>query len=98
MGWMTGSTPGWGRDLYLFANTSRLAVRTTQPPIQYVLWALSLDVKCLGHEGDHAAPKNVQSYISTSPYIFMVRHLVKYRISSWRGAWLHTETTIPLHY
>jgi hypothetical protein len=56
-----------------------LALGPTQPPIQWVLGALSLGVKRPGREADHSPPssaedKNAWSYISTA------------NTSSWRGA------------
>jgi hypothetical protein len=47
--------------------------------------ALSLDVKQPGHEADcpplsGAEVKNPWSYTSTSPYVFMARCLVTYKI------------------
>jgi hypothetical protein len=63
---------------------SRMALGPTQPPIQWVSWALSLGVKQPGHEADHSPPcsaevKNVWHYTSTPQYIFMVWYLVKHR-------------------
>jgi hypothetical protein len=48
--------------------SSRPGVGSTQPPVQWVLGALSLGVKWLGHEADHSLPsnakvKNVDLYI-----------------------------------
>jgi hypothetical protein len=56
----------------------------TQPPIQWVPGALSLEVKRQGHEADHSPPfsaevKNACSYTSTSQYIFVAWCLVKHR-------------------
>jgi hypothetical protein len=50
----------------------RMALGPTQPPTQWVLVALSLGVKQLGHEADHSPPsrakvRNAQSYTSTQP-------------------------------
>jgi len=36
------------------AIISRLALGPTQPPIQWILWALSLGEKWPGHEADHS--------------------------------------------
>jgi hypothetical protein len=49
-----------------------------------MLGALSLGVKWLGHEADHsplssAKVKNVCSYTSSPPYVFMMWSLVKHR-------------------
>jgi hypothetical protein len=59
-----------GLGIFLFTTTSRLALGPTQPPIQWVSGALSLEEKWPGCEADHSPPpsaevKNVWSYIST---------------------------------
>jgi hypothetical protein len=69
---------------FLFTTASRLALRPTQPPIQWVLGALSLGVKWHWCEADHSPPssvkaKNAWRYTSTPQYTFMVWCLVKYR-------------------
>jgi hypothetical protein len=53
--------------IFLFTTASRLALETTQPPIQWVRGALSLVVKRPGRESDHPTPssaefKNAWSY------------------------------------
>jgi hypothetical protein len=58
--------------IFLFTTTSRMALGPTQPPIQWVLEALSLEVKEPGSEVDHSPPssvkaENVWNYISTPP-------------------------------
>jgi len=47
MDWMTGIhfMAGAGKGYFLFATMSRLALRPTQPPIEWVPWALSPRVK-----------------------------------------------------
>jgi hypothetical protein len=60
----------------LSSTASRLALGPTQPHIQCVLEALSLEVKQPGCETDCSSPstaeiKNEWSYTSTSPYAFM---------------------------
>jgi hypothetical protein len=52
------------------SKSSRSALRSTQPPIQWVLGALSLGVKRLGREVDHSPPisaevKKMWIYTST---------------------------------
>jgi hypothetical protein len=54
----------------------RPALRSTQPPIQWVPGALSPGVKRLGREVDHSSPtraevKKMSIYTSTPPYAFM---------------------------
>jgi len=68
---------------------SRPALGPTQPPIQWVLGALSSGVKWLGHEADHSHPssakiKTVRSYTST-PNTY-----------SWHGASLGTENVFKV--
>jgi hypothetical protein len=77
--WATGWTLGVlgfpsrrGLGIFLFTTASRTALGPTQPPIQWVLKALSLGVKRPGREADHTPPssgeiKNAWSYTSTLP-------------------------------
>jgi hypothetical protein len=58
--------------------------RPTQPPIQWVPWALSLGVKKKGREADHSLPtsakvKKTLIHTSTPPYTFMAWCLVKHK-------------------
>jgi hypothetical protein len=67
--------PG-GAGIFLFSAMTRTALGPTQPPIQWVVGAPSLEIKQPRREADHSPPsnaevKNVQSYTSTPPYIFM---------------------------
>jgi len=60
---------GQGKD-FLFAPVSRLFLRPTQPPIQWVPGALSLGIKQPDCEAGHSLlfnveVKNTWSYIST---------------------------------
>jgi hypothetical protein len=70
------SSPGRVK-YFLFSKSSRLALRSTQPPIQWVPGALSTGVKQLGREVDHSPPtsaevKKMWIYTSTPPYAFML--------------------------
>jgi hypothetical protein len=58
--------------IFLFTTMSRMAVGPTQPPIQWIPGALSLDVKWPRHDVDHSPPssakvKNAKHYTSTPP-------------------------------
>jgi hypothetical protein len=69
---------------FKIAFTARTALGPTQPPIQWVLEALSLGVKRPRREANHSPPssakvKNAWSYTSTSQYVFMAWCLVKHR-------------------
>jgi hypothetical protein len=72
-GW--NSSPGWDKNFF-FSKSSRPALGSTQPPIQWVPGALSPGVKRPGREADHSPPtsaevKKMLTHISTSPYAFM---------------------------
>jgi hypothetical protein len=79
MGWTTGGrslSPGKVK-IFLFFMSSRPALGSTQPPIQWVPEALSLGVKWRGCEVDHSPPasaevKKMWIYTSPPPYAFMV--------------------------
>jgi hypothetical protein len=65
-----------GLGIFLFTIVSTLNLGPTQPPIQGVPVALSLEVKWSGHEADHshtssAEVRNVWSYTSAPQYIFI---------------------------
>jgi hypothetical protein len=45
---------------FLFSKSSRPAVGSTQPPIQWVLGALFRGVKRLGGEADHSPPASAE--------------------------------------
>jgi hypothetical protein len=66
-----------GRDKnFLFSTSSRLALGSTQPPIQWLPGAFSPGVKCPGHEADHspqtiAEVKKMWIYTSSPSYAFM---------------------------
>jgi hypothetical protein len=64
-----------GMEIFLFTTASRAALGPTQPPIQWVPWALSLGEKRPGREADNSHPssaevKNAWSYTSTPPIRF----------------------------
>jgi hypothetical protein len=60
----------------IFSTSSKPALRSTQPPIQWVPGALLPGVKRQGRDADHSPPASAQVkkmwiYISTPPYAFM---------------------------
>jgi len=65
-----GSVPGGGNDgIFFFATAFKPALGQTEPPIQWVLGALTARVKHTGREADHSAPSsdefnNAWSYTS----------------------------------
>jgi hypothetical protein len=67
------------REIFLFSTVSRLALGSTQSPIQWVLGAVSLDVKWPGREADHSLPfsAEVMNGGVISPFL---------QTSSWRSA------------
>jgi hypothetical protein len=65
-----------GPRIFFFSTSSRPALGSTQPLIQWVPGALSTGVKRQGREADHSPPasdevKKMWIYISTPPYAFM---------------------------
>jgi hypothetical protein len=69
------SSPGRDKN-FLFSKSSRPALVSTQPPIQWVPGALSSGIKLPGREADHSPPtsaevKKMWIYTSTPPYAFM---------------------------
>jgi hypothetical protein len=49
-----------GLRIFLFTIASRPAMRSTRPPMQWVLGALSLGVKRPGREADHSPPSSAK--------------------------------------
>jgi hypothetical protein len=69
-------------DFFLIATVSRPVLGPTQPPNQWVLGALSPEVKRVGREANRSSPysaeiKNVWSYTLTPQYVFAWRCLIK---------------------
>jgi hypothetical protein len=84
------SSPAGGKNFH-FSTSSRLALRSNQPPIEKVPGALTPGEKRRGRETDHSLPssaevKKIWIYTSTPPY------------ASWRSAfrsWASFFTRIP---
>jgi len=63
MGWtlrVLGFISWWGLGISLSTTMSSMALGSTQPPIQWVPWAISLRVKWLGREADHSPPSSAK--------------------------------------
>jgi hypothetical protein len=65
----------------LCAEIANFELRLTQPPIQWVSWALSPRVKRQAHGADHtpstsAEVKKTRIYTSTAPCVFMAQCLI----------------------
>jgi hypothetical protein len=76
MGWtmgVLGFDSQRGLGIFLFSTAFRLAVRPTQPTMQWVPGAITLEVKQQGHEADHSLPSSadVKEYTFTPQYAFM---------------------------
>jgi hypothetical protein len=56
---------------FSFSTASRLAVGPTQPPIQWVLGALSMEVKRPGREADGSPPTSAEVMIDDATRIFL---------------------------
>jgi hypothetical protein len=77
VGWVIrvwGFDSWWGLEIFLFSTMFRPTLEPTQPPIQWILGALSPGVKWLGHEADHSLPssakvKNMWCFTSIPVYL-----------------------------
>jgi hypothetical protein len=74
----------WKAKFFLFSTVFKPVLVSTQPPIKWVLGAISPAVKRSGHEANHSSPsrseaKNAWSYVFTLQYDFMVLCLAKPR-------------------
>jgi hypothetical protein len=86
IGW-SGFDSRWGLGIFLFTTMSRMALGSTQPPIQRVQGALSLEVKWLGHEADHSSPSSAE----VKEWVELYFHSPN--TPSWHGAQLkHRDT------
>jgi hypothetical protein len=69
-----------GVGIFLFTAASRTALGPTQPPIQWVPGALSLEAKRPGREADHSPPSSAEVKECAEVYLHSPN------TSSWRGA------------
>jgi hypothetical protein len=73
-----GLIPGVGK-IFLFSTESRLALRPTQPPVQWVLGVMVLGIKQKGYEADLSPPYS--SDVKNGGAIFPFPHM-----SAWHCA------------
>jgi hypothetical protein len=78
--WVLGFDSRCGLGIFLLTTAYRTALRPTQPPIQWVLGALSLGVKRPGREADQSPPSNAE----VKEYVELYIH--SHNTPSWRGA------------
>jgi hypothetical protein len=88
--WYRGHCAGWmteelgfdflqGQEVFLFSTASIPALGPTQPPIQWVLRAVSLGVKRPGREANHSLPSSAE--VKNGGAILPLLHMF-----SWRDA------------
>jgi hypothetical protein len=83
MGWtigVLGFDSRRGLGIFLFTTATRTAMGPNQPPIQWVLGALSLGVKRPGRGADNSPPSNAEVKACVELYLHSSN------TSSWRGA------------
>jgi hypothetical protein len=78
---------------FLFATSSRADLSPTQPPVQWVLGALSQGIKRLGLESDHSPSSSAKLKKGGAITSLLPTSL-------WRGAYLikHRGFTVPRYY
>jgi hypothetical protein len=94
-GWtieVLGFDSRWGLGIFLFTTASRMALRPTKPPIQWVPGALSLGVKRLRCEADHS-PSSI-----TEVKKWVELYLHSPITPPWRGAQLKHRDNFTLLY
>jgi hypothetical protein len=79
MGRKTGLYSRQGLEIFLFSTAFRLPLGPTQPPIEWVLWAIPLVVTRPGFEADYSPPSSAEA--KNGGAIPLLPHT-----SSWRGA------------
>jgi hypothetical protein len=71
-----------GVGIFLFTTASRPSLGPTQPPIQWIQWAISMMVKRQGREADHSPPFSAEVKECVELYLHFSN------TPSWRGAQL----------
>jgi hypothetical protein len=75
----------WAQGIFLFTTAPRTALGPTQPPIQWIPGALSLEIKRLGREADHSHPSSAE----VKEWVELYLHSPN--MPSWRGAQLKAQ-------
>jgi hypothetical protein len=75
-----GFNSRWRLGIFLFTTTSRKALVSTQPPIQWVPWTLSLEVKRPRRDADGSPPSSAKVKECVELYLH------PYNTPSWCGA------------
>jgi hypothetical protein len=90
MGWLTGAQFLAGAGIFLFETASRQLLVPTLPPIQWLPKVLIQEVKRWGREADISP---LVSRLRMCGALLLLSHM-----SSRRGAYLSTGTTLPITY
>jgi len=72
---MSGFESRQGLGIFLFDIVSRLALRPTQPPIQWIPRAHSMGEKRPGREADHSPPSRAEVKECVELYVHSPIHL-----------------------
>jgi hypothetical protein len=83
-----------GLGIFLFTTASRMALGPTQPAIQWVLGALSLEVKRPAREADHPPPPSGEVKECVEVYL----HSTQYAFMAWCSAKRSIAKALPLPY
>jgi hypothetical protein len=74
---------------FLFVTASRMSLGPTHPPAPWIPEALTSAVKRPGREAGHSPPSSAEVKECVELYLHFPN------ISSWRGIYLSTGTTLP---
>jgi hypothetical protein len=98
--WTIGVRFPTGQGFYFFNIMSRLTLGSTQPPIQWVLGALSPRAKQPEHESDHSSPYSaeIKTVTLNLHYPMSSGHgaYLTQDMSSWNGTYLSTGKNLHL--